>query len=152
MSRSILYPSTPSNKINYTKKMFFKELRCDKYGVLTNELAEQLRALLPNNIENSMSWRLVYSLHDHGSSFATLFDKSSKIKEPCILAIKDSSDNIFGAYLSEPPCIKKGYYGNGSCFLWRLYQHSTSVYYSTGLNEYYILSEPGAYLAFGKWF
>ena len=55
-----------------------------------------------------------------------------------------------GAFLNQQLTHQKGYYGNGSCFLWKLLPSGKiNVYPATGLNEYYILSEHGAEVCFG---
>ena len=36
-----------------------------------------------------------------------------------MLVVRDSSGEIFGAYLSDPPGPQPHYYGSGECFLWR---------------------------------
>ncbi|KAJ2996012.1 oxidation resistance protein 1 [Globomyces sp. JEL0801] len=73
-----------------------------------------------------------------------------ELNTPCILAVKVGQGNVIGAYMSEAPKLRKGYYGNGSCFLWK-FNDSTkhlSLYPSSGENEHYLLSE-GDGLALG---
>lgn len=36
-----------------------------------------------------------------------------------MVVVRDSSGNVFGAYLSDAPKPQPHYFGNGECFLWR---------------------------------
>ena len=49
-------------------------------------------------------------------------------------------------FLSERPVRRQGFYGNGSCFMWRENTEADSlkVYMATAANSYYILAETGA--------
>ena len=89
-------------------------------------------------------------------------------KGPLVLVIKDESDYIFGAFASESFGIKSGYYGDGSCFLWKLEesqsennvqkneneesdeeeQYKVHAYPATGENNYLIYTENSC-IAFG---
>ncbi|KAL3899460.1 MAG: hypothetical protein SGCHY_002034 [Lobulomycetales sp.] len=53
--------------------------------------------------------------------------------------------------MNENPNHQTGFYGTGNCFLWRYDKdiRGIRVYYATGKNNYFILSESGADLAFG---
>ncbi|KAJ3306607.1 oxidation resistance protein 1 [Kappamyces sp. JEL0829] len=123
--------------------------------LLTLRMAEELRSFLPVLQKESREWQLLYSMDQHGISLATLFNKVQDYGlalslMPCVLVLRDQHGAVFGAFLSEGPARKKGYYGNGHCFLWRQSPSGAlAAYLSTGLNEHYILSEPGANLAFG---
>ncbi|KAJ3324144.1 oxidation resistance protein 1 [Boothiomyces sp. JEL0866] len=118
--------------------------------ILTAKIAEELRPFLPIIQKESNYWDLLYSTEQHGISLATMYQRGATSSNPCILVIRDNHEKVFGAYLSEPCHHHKGYYGNGTCFLWKQYTNGhLGVYLSTGLNEHYILSEHGASLAFG---
>ena len=43
-----------------------------------------------------------------------MFEKGQEAGSPCVLVIKDNHEDVLGAYLSEPPLYRKGYYGNGT--------------------------------------
>ena len=90
---------------------------------------------------------LIYSTELNGISLSTMFDLSNN-RGPCILCIKDSNCNLFGAFLNHDLYRRKGYYGNGTCFLFKL-SPTFSIFKATGLNQYFILSEHGADLAIG---
>ncbi|KAG0178429.1 oxidation resistance protein 1 [Apophysomyces sp. BC1034] len=66
---------------------------------------------------------------------------------PCMLAIRDADDQVFGAFLNETLKSGTSYYGTGECFLWKLARPSPTktgpaikVFPWTGINEYMILS------------
>ncbi|ORX97117.1 TLD-domain-containing protein, partial [Basidiobolus meristosporus CBS 931.73] len=100
------------------------------------------------------SWKLLYSIDQHGASIHTMYKKLRDYEGSIILALKDNEDNTFGAYLSEPFQPHPGFYGNGECFLWKMTNASLSepeikVYTSSGENGYYILSDLG-FIAVGS--
>ncbi|WFD24093.1 oxidation resistance protein 1 [Malassezia equina] len=88
-----------------------------------------------------------------------------------VLAIRDTHDNVFGAFVNEPLHISSHYYGNGECFLWKTVQRrlpappsatngdatqhddlhpdlAIEVFRWTGKNDYMVLSESD-YLSVG---
>ncbi|KAJ3223342.1 oxidation resistance protein 1 [Clydaea vesicula] len=119
--------------------------------ILTVELAKQIQPHLPPLQKEASIWNLVYSLEQHGISLATMFHNTPN--KPALLVIKDTNKNVFGAFSNEGFKRQLGFYGNGSCFLWKkILEQSTEkvkVFKSTGSNNYHILSEIGADIAFG---
>jgi hypothetical protein len=111
--------------------------------ILDTITAEKLRFHLPRRYREYSTWELIFSLSEHGSSFITLYDKIVG-KGPLLMAIKDSNDQIFGAYISESVQISSRYYGTGECFLWKKGdghdQRSFKVFEWSGLNELNILT------------
>jgi len=88
-----------------------------------------------------------------------------------VLAIRDTNNNVFGAFVNEPLHICSHYYGSGECFLWKTVQRrlpvppsatdgdaskyddlhpdlAIEVYRWTGKNDYMVLSESD-YLSVG---
>ncbi|KAI7868805.1 TLD-domain-containing protein [Spinellus fusiger] len=131
--------------------------RPDTEPVMTHELAEQLRPYLPHRYRLAPNWSLLYSIDQHGISLGTLYRLLKVNKGPCLLIIKDSNDEIFGAFLNETLVCGTSYYGTGECFLWKTTKTETEntqphtvtsslapkikVFPWTGKNEYMILSE-----------
>ncbi|KAL1929418.1 hypothetical protein VTP01DRAFT_1556 [Rhizomucor pusillus] len=118
--------------------------REDTEPVLSAAVAEQLRPYLPRRYRLASQWSLLYSLDQHGTSLATLYRLVKANKGPCILAIKDAEDHVFGAFLNETlKANLNSYYGTGECFLWKVCRsgNGVKVYPWTGKNEYMILSE-----------
>lgn len=116
-----------------------------KTRVLTAELAEEIRVLLPARNQLYDNWTLVYSLEQHGASLATLYNNSATqishsgseertaSRNGYVLVVRDTSNKIFGAYVNEyfHPSTSQGsrrFYGNGDCFLWssKLVKRSSS--------------------------
>ncbi|KAG2227095.1 hypothetical protein INT45_003825 [Circinella minor] len=117
--------------------------RPDTVPVLTETIADQLRPYLPRRFRVAPQWTLLYSLDQHGTSLATLYRRVCSNKGPCLLTIKDSDDQVFGAFLNETLKQSGSYYGTGECFLWKKIPTTDlcKVYPWTGKNEYMILAE-----------
>lgn len=122
--------------------------------VLTQALANQISIYLPGILRLSKNWKLLYSIDQHGLSLSTLF-RNVRNKGPCVIAIRDSEDQVFGAFLSEPPEPSPSYYGTGECFLWKEIDSKKSsrasqveVFKWTGRNHYTVLCEPD-YISIG---
>ncbi|KAI8990198.1 TLD-domain-containing protein [Pilobolus umbonatus] len=127
-----------------------KDRRLDTVTVLTEEIVASLYAYLPRRYRLAAELKLLYSLDQHGISISTLYRLVKSTKGPVILAIKDSNNNLFGAYLNETLKIGTRYYGTGECFLWKWNKvdHRASVFQWTGKNDYMILSQSD-YIAIG---
>ncbi|UNI17357.1 oxidation resistance protein 1 [Purpureocillium takamizusanense] len=90
--------------------------------LLTNAVAEEIRAMVPERLRIVEDWHLVYSLEQDGASLATLYQKCRQYERRrvgFVLVVKDQEGGAFGAYLSEYPHPAPSYFGNGECFLWR---------------------------------
>jgi len=101
--------------------------------ILTEELAEEIRLMLPVRLQIQDTWDLVYSLDQHGVSLATLYSRSRAFNSPqagFVVIIKDRREGVFGAYLSDYPHVHPHYYGNGECFLFKF----TQLHYSSTIN------------------
>ncbi|KAG0173419.1 oxidation resistance protein 1 [Apophysomyces sp. BC1015] len=121
--------------------------RPDTVQVLTDNIAEQFRPYLPRRYRLAPQWQLLYSLDQHGISLSTLYNLVQSNIGPCMLAIRDADDQVFGAFLNETLKSGTSYYGTGECFLWKLARPSPTktgpaikVFPWTGINEYMILS------------
>lgn len=118
-------------------------------SILSDELATQIRFLLPDHLE-SLNWKLIYRLDEHGASLQTLFDRCGQWNTPCVLVMKDTSNVLHGAFASESLHRCANFYGNGDCFLFNSTNSSSlKAYLATELNENFILSATGASIAFG---
>ncbi|KAI6134446.1 TLD-domain-containing protein [Pisolithus thermaeus] len=129
--------------------------------VLTEDIANPLRAHLPALTRLSRNWTLLYSIDQHGISLNTLYSRCEpripSKAEPnppsgALLVVKDSFDGVFGAWIGEG-IVKgqSGFYGSGEAFLWR-YCIDTSppleVYKWSGKNDYVVLCDPD-FISFG---
>ncbi|KAI9328690.1 TLD-domain-containing protein [Zopfochytrium polystomum] len=111
--------------------------------VLTQQIADDLRSHLPPLLREASRWKLLYSTDHHGISMNTMYRKCEEEAEgaPVMLVLRDSMNGIFGGFASEAFKVHTGYYGNGSCFLWKKCQDETKVFGATGANDYLILSQ-----------
>ncbi|KAF8939790.1 oxidation resistance protein 1 [Dissophora ornata] len=91
----------------------------DTDPVLDLDIAHQIRLELPRKLRNATKWNLVYSSDQHGISMITLFHRC-KGKGPMVLAIKDTRNGVFGAFVNEELKPNLSYYGTGECFLWNV--------------------------------
>ncbi|KAJ3272167.1 hypothetical protein HDV01_005932 [Terramyces sp. JEL0728] len=120
------------------------------------DILKKLHHHLPPLLQEASNVTLLYSLENHGISIHTLYHNTAD-KGPCLLVIKDTNDQLFGAFSSEELHIQPGYYGNGTTFLWKMDGDGISVYRATGKNDYYVLSEAhciafgGGHGKFGLW-
>lgn len=125
---------------------------CDS-PALSVAVAKNLTPHLPPKCRLAKAWKLLYNVSQHGLSMTTMF-RCCKGQRPCIVAIRDTEDHVFGAYISDPLEPSPSYYGSGECFLWRTEGHPDQgsprvvKYGWSGLNRYFILCEPD-YIAFG---
>ncbi|KAJ2473448.1 oxidation resistance protein 1 [Coemansia sp. RSA 2322] len=137
----------------------------DTPKVVTTTIANELRALLPVQQRLAKSWRLVYSMDQHGISFNTMLALCAR-EGAMVLAIKDSKGKVFGAFMNESLRLSPTFYGQGTCFLWKAYRSSPESrkkdavknFRYTGENEYFVLCDPdfvavgGGRGKFGLWF
>ncbi|ORY03107.1 TLD-domain-containing protein [Basidiobolus meristosporus CBS 931.73] len=116
----------------------------DEEPLLTVGMAEQISRHIPHRLRLNRSWRLLFSLEQHGCTLSTLF-KITQNKGPSVLVIRDACGSVFGAFVTEHFKPSPSYYGGGECFLWKLRPDPghprVKVYKRTGENEYYMLSE-----------
>lgn len=92
---------------------------------------------------------MLYSTNLHGFSLATMFSRSRKFAGPVLCIVKDAAGSHFGAFATEPFLPHIGHFGTGECFLWRCERDGrVRRWRSSGLNDYYMLCEPG-FLAVG---
>lgn len=106
-----------------------------KDRLLTSELCEEARALIPRRIQLYTDWHLLYSLEQHGASLHSLYKhvrSNDQINSRIgyLLVIKDRKGGIFGGYANEPfhQTDSRKYYGNGECFLWKVDKVSNVVF------------------------
>lgn len=95
--------------------------------LLSSDMCEEIRTLIPSRIQLYTNWTLLYSLEQHGASLHSLYDhvspnNTTNSRVGYVLVIKDKKGGIFGAYANEffHPSENRRYYGNGECFLWKM--------------------------------
>ncbi|KAJ2350493.1 oxidation resistance protein 1 [Coemansia sp. RSA 2671] len=136
----------------------------DTPKVMTATIANELRSLLPVHQRLAKSWRLVYSMDQHGTSFNTMLALCAR-EGAMMLAVKDTKGRVFGAFLNESLRLSPTFYGQGSCFLWKAFKSSPQSrkkdavkgFKYTGENEYFVMCDPdfvaigGGRGKFGLW-
>lgn len=122
--------------------------------ILSSLHVNALRTGLPARWRSFPTWILLYSTRGNGFSLSTLYGNLRGFKGPVILAIRDTEDSIFGAFVSHPFQPRIGHYGTGESFLWRLHPGTSAMDFaitqfpSTGKNNYFAMCEP-EFLAVG---
>ncbi|KAF9144069.1 oxidation resistance protein 1 [Linnemannia schmuckeri] len=111
--------STPltvrEDQLNKMPALQLLERNADTDPVLDVETAHQIRLELPRKLRNATKWNLVYSSDQHGISMTTLFHRC-KGKGPMVLALKDTTDAVFGAFVTEELKPNLTYYGTGEWY------------------------------------
>ncbi|ROT42729.1 TLD-domain-containing protein [Sodiomyces alkalinus F11] len=101
----------------------YKESTSPSARLLTTNVAEEIRIMLPERLRIVEDWKLIYSLEQDGASLNTLYQKAAMVhgqRVGFVLVVRDEAGGTFGGYLSEYPRPTPGYFGNGECFLWRV--------------------------------
>ncbi|PWA03825.1 hypothetical protein BB558_000004 [Smittium angustum] len=151
---------------DFSRKITLNGRKPDTPSVITPDIASLINLHLPPRFKVENNWNLVYSLDQHGISLKSLL-KSSEGKGPQVIAIKDTNGCIFGAFINENLRLNPNFYGNGTCFLWKIVQGCSDesieqkeniiVYPHTKKSDYFILCDPefiaigGGEGAFGLW-
>jgi len=89
--------------------------------VLSPSLMESLLCFVPECISSENFW-LKYSLVRDGASLNTL-QNFTRASSNTIIAIQTTGGDVFGSFTSSPWQIKKGSFGNGESFVWKM-QHN----------------------------
>ena len=109
--------------------------------ILDINLAEIIRSRLPNLLQEATTWKLLYSMDQHGATLTTLLNKI-RGHGPCIMVLKSSDGEIFGAFLTEAfDTSKQEFYGTPECFLWKEDQYQFKKFEATNLNQYFIFAD-----------
>lgn len=121
-----------------------------KNKILTADIGEEVRNILPARLQISPDWELLYSMEQHGASLSTLYrlikpEGRQYDRNGYVLAVKDRKGTVFGAFVNEffHPTDTHRFYGNGQCFLWKSKQavgeeRLFQGFPYTGLNDYII--------------
>lgn len=81
------------------------------------------------------SWKLAFSTSNHGMSW-TIFASNIEQKGSTLLLLKDKNGYIFGGFASQEWKAQPKFYGDSSCFIFRL-QPDIVIYPATGYNQNY---------------
>jgi len=132
-----------------TRKTIHLKGRYDcTYPVLSEYLAEIIRSRLPTLLQEATTWKLLYSMDQHGARLSTLY-RMIKDQGPCVIVLKNSENEVFGAFVSEPfDTENHGFFGTPECFLWKANKYQFKKFSATHKNQYFMLAEP-SFIAMG---
>ncbi|XP_067305592.1 nuclear receptor coactivator 7 isoform X2 [Pseudorasbora parva] len=107
------------------------------HGQIMNEHhLEQLMNHIPARTRG-YPWRLVYSTAEHGTSLRTLYRKMGELDRPVLMVIKDTDNQVFGAFSSEPFRVSSYCYGTGETFLYS-FSPEFQIFRWSGENSYFV--------------
>ncbi|XP_065652618.1 nuclear receptor coactivator 7 isoform X10 [Hydra vulgaris] len=125
-------------------------------ALLSKRQSYELYRRLPSRAVGH-SWELVYSTSVHGISLLTLYRNFQSYESPALIIIKDEKDVVFGSFLSEPPKISDGFYGNGESMLFSFKDGKLKIYKWSGKNNFFIKGSKNSFVIgggdgiFGLW-
>lgn len=102
----------------------------------------QLATTFPSRLRR-VTWQLVYSTQQHGTSLKTLYRNAQELLPsscPCVLLVVDTEHYVCGALLSEPPVVRDKCSGTGESMLFTV-RPVFSVFPASGKNDYYIICQ-----------
>ncbi|XP_012946445.1 nuclear receptor coactivator 7 [Aplysia californica] len=106
--------------------------------IITQDHVNQLIRAIPRSMSAGYDWALVFSTKVHGYSLRNLYRQMAVVDDsPCLLFIKDTDNNVFGAYLSDKIKTSETFYGQGSTFLFTFYPEFKK-YMWQGDNQFFI--------------
>ena len=116
-----------------------KKVTSIKSNILTEAMFLSLRNQLPK-IYQLRNWKLVYSPTEHGVALRTMYRNACDFGATLLL-VQDTTQTVFGGFISEPWRVTKRFYGTGECFLFTFKGGHLRAFHPTLLNEYYIISD-----------
>ena len=107
-------------------------------NILSDEQMKKLAQMVPARAQ-VCPWELLYSTATDGFSLNTMYRQTLDVDcdNLCLLVIKDSKDNIFGALLTTPPSMSlRKIKGTGETFLWT-FTPTLKKFAASYENDYY---------------
>ncbi|KAF4102678.1 nuclear receptor coactivator 7 isoform X1 [Onychostoma macrolepis] len=108
----------------------------DHSEILNEHHLEQLMNHIPARTQG-YSWKLVYSTAQHGTSLTTLYRQMRELDRPVLMVIKDTDNQVFGAFSSDPFKVSSYCYGTGETFLYS-FSPEFQVFRWSGENSYFV--------------
>lgn len=154
---SVQHRAWPGAGVSHLPQLLHRNGCPAESRMLSSALRQQLASSIPSRFALS-DWRLLYSTHVHGISLNTFYLRTHGCGA-CILAIKDTSANIFGAFCTEwrQPALPSTFYGGGESFVFQVERlkdlpplpmgdepppdQACAVFRWTGTNNYFMFSD-----------
>ncbi|RHY88382.1 hypothetical protein DYB37_012576 [Aphanomyces astaci] len=111
--------------------------------VLKRNHVRILTAALPPHLQ-CHHWKLLFTTQEHGFNSSVMYHRVHD-RGPTVVAIKDSTDQVFGAFTPSSLKHSKKVYGNGRAFV---FQHK-SVYGWSGLDSNFVYGGPSGSIIWG---
>ncbi|KAG9404049.1 hypothetical protein AC1031_005588 [Aphanomyces cochlioides] len=115
----------------------------DKSVILKKNHIHILSAALPPHLQ-CRNWTLLFTTQSHGFNMTTFYHRTQD-KGPTIIAIKDSTGQVFGAFSPSSLRHTRQVYGNGRTFV---FKHST-IYSWSGIDTNFIYGGPSRSIIWG---
>ncbi|XP_062842163.1 nuclear receptor coactivator 7 [Trichomycterus rosablanca] len=104
--------------------------------ILREQHTQNLVRNIPARLQCS-AWHLIYSTEVHGTSLRTLYRNTGDIDQPVLLLIKDTHNQVFGAFSSDPFRVSNCCYGTGETFLFS-FSPDFKMFGWSGENSYFV--------------
>lgn len=83
--------------------------------VLNHQMIVSLKPHLPMLVRESSELVMLFSIDRNGISMRTLFESCTN-SGPCLIAVKDTNNQIFGCFINESLHSSNHYYGTGESY------------------------------------
>jgi hypothetical protein len=99
--------------------------------------AESIESSLPSHLQG-YDYEVIFSTLKHGENLPLFYEIAQKNKSsPNILIVKDTNDNVFGAFNVEQWAIHQDYFGTGESFLFSFKKDKPfEAYFWSGKNNF----------------
>mmetsp|Transcript_49384 Transcript_49384/g.56885 ORF Transcript_49384/g.56885 Transcript_49384/m.56885 type:complete len:586 (+) Transcript_49384:23-1780(+) len=128
-------------KLITRKSFIYVPTMKDKSAILDEDSFLNLIRKVPS-LYQICDWKILYSISAHGTSLKQLY-RLAKDQAPYLLVIRDSKDNVFGAFIADTIEESGSYYGTGETFLFTFKDNKKepTCYFWTNNNDYFILTD-----------
>lgn len=123
------------DSIDYSMELPVPELE-DKSDIIDTEHVTALYQLVPPRAY-SHSWKRIFSTNVDGFNLRTLYRLMGEYDCPVFIFVKNTKDEVFGAFLSTPLRQNDSFYGTGESFLFTFYP-TFKEFKWTGVNDYFV--------------
>ncbi|XP_053107068.1 TLD domain-containing protein 2 isoform X3 [Hemicordylus capensis] len=105
-------------------------------NIMRLEEMQKLAPHLPLRVTGH-PWNLIYCTARDGFSLKSMYRSMSDLASPVLLVIRDTDDQVFGAFSSTAIHVSSCFYGNGETFLFS-FTPQLKVFKWTGKNTFFM--------------